>query len=155
MILIRLTELITLPLRVIADLIRNPLPTTHLTKGLRVKPAMTNGGWGLLRTSATPLARVCNPCHTNATHGLQIRASRLLRTSATLSPRNDVHLTPALSEGEGAFPYLETERSRSFGGVRGGQRLRWRGFATRAISTQRTDYKSARAERSNHGSDKK
>ena len=27
---------------VIADLIRNPLPTTHLTKGLRVKPAMTD-----------------------------------------------------------------------------------------------------------------
>ena len=96
MILIRfseLTELITLPLRVIADLIRNPLPTTHLTKGLRVKPAMTGNfeitdtldcfttfamtarccGKGLLDS----LARICNSCHTNATHGLQIRASRL------------------------------------------------------------------------------
>jgi len=38
---LRLAGLIMRPSRVIADLIRNPQPTTHLTKGLRVKSAMT------------------------------------------------------------------------------------------------------------------
>ena len=57
--------------------------------------------------------------HNNSAWGNALRYDgdfRLLRYA-----RNDVHLTPALSKGEGAFPSLETERSRSFGGVRGGQ----------------------------------
>ena len=46
MILIRFSELaglMRLPLRVIADLIRNSLPTTHIQRRLRALPAMTIG----------------------------------------------------------------------------------------------------------------
>jgi len=90
------------------------VPATNALKG------QNNSAWGNALRIMTS-----NALHGTETRFVETRLIASLRSDGNSGllryARNDVRLTPALSKGEGAFPSLETERSRSFGGVREGQ----------------------------------